>query len=91
MILEGRGGRGHERGFIPLLPERLWSFDPDGGGKEALLILGGGQLQANRGGADRTLWEWPLPGGKGDVVSIEVPGLGILTNPVIAVGRDGTN
>jgi 2-dehydro-3-deoxy-D-arabinonate dehydratase len=26
----------------------------------------------------------------GDVVSIEVPGLGILTNPVVAVGRDRT-
>jgi serine/threonine protein kinase/outer membrane protein assembly factor BamB len=81
------GGQGHERSTLPLFPEHhLWSFDPDGGGKEALLLLSGGKLQANRGGADRALWEWPLPGGKGDVVSIEPAAAG---RPATVVVRSG--
>jgi outer membrane protein assembly factor BamB len=62
------------------VPFRLWSHDLDGDGKEELLFVSDGKVRTVKvhGPGHQpphvTFWEWPLPGGAGDILAIQPAG-----------------
>jgi outer membrane protein assembly factor BamB len=50
---------------------RLWSYELRGDGREALLYVSDGKVQARGGKLDKPLWEWPLPKGVGTILAVE--------------------
>jgi serine/threonine protein kinase/outer membrane protein assembly factor BamB len=76
------------------VPFHLWSHDLDGDGKEELLFVSDGKVRAvkvNGPGHQPphvTLWEWPLPGGVGDILGIQPAGAG--RPAVVAAWSGGT-
>jgi outer membrane protein assembly factor BamB/tRNA A-37 threonylcarbamoyl transferase component Bud32 len=79
-------GQVRERASLPLFADSLRNFDPDGSGKEALLLVGNGRVYASRGKPGQFLWTWPIPGGQGEVVGIEPAGPG---RPAVVAVRAG--
>jgi tRNA A-37 threonylcarbamoyl transferase component Bud32/outer membrane protein assembly factor BamB len=83
-----------KRGF------RLWSHDVNGDGKQELLFVSDGKVRAvNVAGPGcqppaTTLWEWPLPGGVGEILDIQPaqhhqPALVAVRSGKTAYGLDG--
>jgi outer membrane protein assembly factor BamB len=76
------------------VPFRLWSHDLDGDGREELLFVSDGKVRAvkvNGPGHQLphvTIWEWPLPGGAGDILAIQPAGAG--RPAVVAAWSGGT-
>ncbi len=73
-ILDARG-RVHQTGRIDLpqglgatLP--LYSTDLDGAGRRGLVRISAGTLWVTRDGIGEVLWQWPLPDGSGEILSI---------------------
>jgi outer membrane protein assembly factor BamB len=72
-LLNPEGKRRHLLEFVPPWPKtdfRLWSHDLRGDGKDHLLLISEGKLRAFGGPSLRLAWEWPLPGGKGDILAL---------------------
>jgi outer membrane protein assembly factor BamB/tRNA A-37 threonylcarbamoyl transferase component Bud32 len=64
----------------------LWSLDLKGDGKDELVFVVGGKVQAVGGDLKRPRWEWPLPDGVGDIFAV-VPAAG--KRPAFVVARSG--
>jgi outer membrane protein assembly factor BamB len=74
-IRQGHPGKTDQPEFFRLLP-----------GVDGLLSIAEGKLRLTRGGIERKnqVWEWPLPGGSGEVM--EVLGQGERTTVVVRAG-----
>jgi outer membrane protein assembly factor BamB/tRNA A-37 threonylcarbamoyl transferase component Bud32 len=64
----------------------LWSHDIMADGKEKLVFIAGDKVQVVDGKFDKPLWEWPLPGGVGEILDIHPAGKG---RPAVVVVRSG--
>jgi outer membrane protein assembly factor BamB len=69
-------------------PFRFWSHDLDGNGREELLLVSDGKVQAVGGNFDKPLWQWPLPGPSGQIVAIRPASDGHRAVVVVLAGKD---
>jgi serine/threonine protein kinase/outer membrane protein assembly factor BamB len=81
---------------------RLWSIDLDGDGRDELVAvvrreylpvqMGTGirveyRVRASRGGVERVLWEWPVPGESAEILAVQPGQNGKAATVIVRAGR----
>jgi hypothetical protein len=64
----------------------MWSHDFNGDGKDKLVFIQGNMVQALDDKLARPVWQWPLPGGRGEILDIHPAG---KAHPAVVVVRSG--
>jgi outer membrane protein assembly factor BamB/tRNA A-37 threonylcarbamoyl transferase component Bud32 len=90
VLLDPEGHPRRRLGLKPIALHKsglgLWSGDLQGVGKEALVVINGDKVQALDDRFDKSLWEWPLPDGVGEILDIHPGG---KAHPAVVVVRSG--